>query len=395
MSSRRISLNECLWVCGGVITRASRQPGDEIAAVQARGARVFALKGPDDREGIEELRRLLWSTDAHVILTRLTPSEITVLKPVFRERKNFSLVLDDWWIIPHWFLRHAEYKIFRKFNGLAVRLGHEIFLSAAPPWLTVPAPISSYSVTAALGHLPALALSPAVDLCNWLRRRGEQLDRKKMLLFPFTVVAAAVPLKDEKLLYDFGNTGSTCGVWVMRDPFVSFRHTFANLYYDRQKLMDDIARFADTPYKIYDWRRLPDGTPSLPWEQYLQKTRQCRYAVSTGGLHEAAVPKYIEYACVGTPMIGRKLPFEYPWLDDCLFEVDIMRLSAAQLKPLLHQAIERYPAMRENCLKWRDRLLKLYEVHHLLDMVQAQIDGQPIPPGYLTEKGRAILENKS
>ena len=39
--------------------------------------------------------------------------------------------------------------------------------------------------------------------------------------------------------------------------------------------------------------------------------------------------------------------------------------------------------LRENCLKWRERLLKLYSVHELLNLLQDQLDGKPLPPGYL------------
>jgi hypothetical protein len=386
MSNHRLSLNESLWVCGGFIERANRHARAEIAALRERGAKVFILKSHDDREGIEELRRLLWQTDTHAILMWLHPREMAAIQPIFRERKNFSAVLDDWWIIPHWFIREAEYKIFRKYSGIAVRLGQSGFVCDAPPWLVGRVPFSKYAAMASLLRLPALAISPAVDLCKWFQRRGENIQPEKLLLFPFTVVAGSLPLKGEKIEYDFGVSGSTCGVWVMRDPFVSFKYTFANLYYDRQRLMDQIGKFEGNPFKVFDWRRVPGGTPPQSWDDYLHKTRQSRYVVSTGGLHDAAVPKYPEYACVGTPMIGRKLPFEYPWLDDCLFPVDIMRLTPEKLKPLLDEAIERYPVMRENCLKWRERLFGLYDVHRLLDMVQAQVDGKPIPPGYLTQK---------
>jgi hypothetical protein len=54
-----------------------------------------------------------------------------------------------------------------------------------------------------------------------------------------------------------------------------------------------------------------------------------------------------------------------------------------QLKPLLHQALDRYPVMRENCLKWRERVLGLHNIHRILDMVQDQANGKPVPPGYL------------
>jgi hypothetical protein len=82
-------------------------------------------------------------------------------------------------------------------------------------------------------------------------------------------------------------------------------------------------------------------------------------------------------------MIGRGVPFEAPWLDDCLFPLDIMRLTSAGLKPLLQEALERHAVLRDNCLNWRERLLKLHDPHALVDMLQAQMAGRPVPPGYL------------
>lgn len=69
----------------------------------------------------------------------------------------------------------------------------------------------------------------------------------------------------------------------------------------------------------------------------------------------------------------------------CIFPVDIDEDSLAleNLKLRLQAALDQYPAMRENCLHWRDRLLKLYDVHAALDMVQGQIDWKLVSPGYL------------
>jgi hypothetical protein len=50
---------------------------------------------------------------------------------------------------------------------------------------------------------------------------------------------------------------------------------------------------------------------------------------------------------------------------------------------LLH-ALELYPRYRENCLNWREKLFRLYHLDRVLAVAQNQIDGQPIPPGYLT-----------
>jgi hypothetical protein len=60
-----------------------------------------------------------------------------------------------------------------------------------------------------------------------------------------------------------------------------------------------------------------------------------------------------------------------------------MSLDSRKIKPLLDEALERYPVLRANCLKWREQLFKLHDIHRLLDMLQAQADGKPIPPEYL------------
>jgi hypothetical protein len=190
-------------------------------------------------------------------------------------------------------------------------------------------------------------------------------------------------VKEQKPEYDFANTSGAFGAWIMRDPHVPFHYTFSNLYHDREKLADQIARFENNPFKFYDCRR--EKNYFLPYDLYLQKSQQSRFVVATGGLHDAALIKYLEYARVATPMIGRGVPYEHPWLDDCLFPVDIMRLRPKQLKPLLYEALDRYPVLKENCLKWRERLLKLYDFNTLIDMLQAQADGHPIPACYVRQ----------
>jgi len=383
MSSSRFSVNESLWVRGETIDRTQRNARSENEALRARGARLFMLKGRGDAEGLAQLQRRLRQSDEHVILARLLPAELRVLRPLLRERRNFSIVVEDWWSTPDWFLRMAEYVLFRNYSGIAVRLGRPFLAHGLrPPVFFVPQPpVANYHWLAAALRIPALAVWPLVDLFNHVFRRGDEpVSLARLLYFPFPVNAADVPLTTEKLEYDFANTGGTCGIWLMRDPRVSFRYTFANLYHDRQRLADGIALFEGKPFAFYDCRREPR---MLTYDEYVKKNRQSRYLIATGGLQDTSVPKYLEYACVGTPMIGRKLPFEYPWLDECLFEVDIMRLTPGQLKPLLHQAIERYPEFRANCLNWRGRLLELYNTNRLLDVLQSQADGKPMPPGYL------------
>ena len=159
----------------------------------------------------------------------------------------------------------------------------------------------------------------------------------------------------------------------MRDRFVPFQHTFANLYADRLRMTQLLLKKG---HWFFHGR-------NRDWNAYVEAIRQSRYAVATGGLFDKFNPNFLECACLGTPMIGRSVPFEAPWFDECLFPVDIMKMTTATIKPLLQEALERHAVMRENCLNWRDRLLKMYDPNTLLDMLQAQIDGQPVPPGYL------------
>ena len=77
-----------------------------------------------------------------------------------------------------------------------------------------------------------------------------------------------------------------------------------------------------------------------------------------------------------------------------MFPVDVMNLNADQLKPLLHEALGRYPVYRENCLRWRDRLLELYDINRLLDLLQSQAQGQAIPPGYLKKDLKQSVADK-
>ena len=382
MSQTHFSINESLWIRGEAISQSCRNARSETQALIERGARVFMLKDLKDQGHFEEVRRLLWQSDAHVVLSWILPRELHALQPLLRERKNFSLVADDWWIQPHWFMREAERILFRKYQGVAVRSGQAAFLDGPePPWLLDPRPqVGLYTAIAAACRPAALAITPAANAWNYFRRRGEPVAPERYLFLPFAIYASDVPIRNEKIEYDFANTGSSCGIWFMRDPYAPFRYTFANLYYDRQLLMDAMAKFEDKPFKFYDCRRVKQR---LPYDEYARKNQQARYLLATGGLQNTSLPKYLEYVCVGTPLIGTPVRFEYPWLDECLFPLDLAHLAPEQLKPRLEEALERYPVLRENCLKWRERLLKLYSVHELLNLLQDQLDGKPIPPGYL------------
>ena len=278
------------------------------------------FKGGKNPEELKALRQLLWKRDDHVILSSwLKPYELAEIYPLLCDRKNFSIVADDWWQIPYWFMREANYVFFRKYHGLAVRLGHLPFVNGArPPLLLNPFPyqISKYSLLCGLLRPVALAVSPILEARNWWRRHSESFPPDRYIYLPFGVDAADVPLLNEKIKYDFGNTSGTFGLWLMRDPYAPAYYSFANLYHDRRRLVDAIATFENDPFTFYDCRR--EKNYLVPWNLYLEKTQQSRYVVVSGGLHDAALPKFLEYACMGVPMIGRAAPLSIPgWRTFC------------------------------------------------------------------------------
>jgi hypothetical protein len=391
--TRRLVLSESLWVCGAAMTHA-RFAGGELKCLRERGMEIVMFD-PRDQNGIEELRRRLVKQDKHVIFSWLLPSELNLAHPMVRERKNFSVVVDDWWIQPFELMRNADYVIFRKYHGIAVRLGQRPFLrDDQPPLFLNPSPqVTKYSLTCAAARPLALAASPFMAAWNAWRRRSEEVRPQRYLYWPMAInTSLAVPVKELEPKYDFSNTSGTIGVWYMRDPHAPFHLSFSNLYHDRKMLTDKIAGFEDNPFKFYDCRREKDHF--LPYDDYLQKCQQSRFVIASGGLHGTGLVKFLEFMRVAVPMIGRRLDLDFPWLDECMFPVDVMRLPPGGLKPLLQEALDRYPVLKQNCLKWRERLTQLHDFNVLLDMLQEQADGKPIRPGYLRpEVSPATLSN--
>jgi hypothetical protein len=376
---KRISLNECIWVYGETIYTATPNARPEIDALKPRGAKTFMLKIGAGADEVEQLRKLIWQSDAHVILTRLHPKELNLIKPIIEQRKNFSIFCDDSCITPHWFMCEADYVVYRCYNGVTVRLGKPWTVDSPPLFFNPLISPTKYAFTAAALRVPALAISPAVSVLNYFRRKNENTDPSRYLYFPHAVIAEDLPLKSKPdYKYDFANTGSICGIWFMRDPFMPFSQTFTNLYCDRLRLTKMIQSFEGNPFRVYH-----NQGKYFSWNAYVERSSESKFVINTGGLMDNFGPKFLEYACLGVPMIGRGVPYEGPFLDDCLFPVDTMHVTRKQLKPLLDEALERHAKLRENCLNWRDRLLKLHSPNAILDALQAQYDGKPIPSGYL------------
>ena len=392
-SHRAIKLKDCLWLRGEFMDSQAGAAG-ERRSLERLGMKVDILKNRNDLPGLARLRRVIWNSDEHVVLSRLAPRELKALFPIFKDRRNFSIVVCDWWSVPYWFTKNAEYQLYNLYNFLAVRSGRAPFARfRETPLLQRPDNNNWYTWTMQALRLVNLAACPVTELLNERRRRTEPLDQKRMIYFPLAVEKEDVPLRDEEVKYDFSTLGSTNGLWLMRDPFAPSYFTGANLYSDRRYLVEQIMACEGDSFRIYSVgreKRFP------PWVEYCQIARQSRFTFSTGGLHEAAVPKYIEFACLGTPMIGRHLPFEFPWLDRCLFPLDPTTVNPHNIRARLDEALSLYPKLKENCLNLREQLLRLYGFENLLQMAQDQIDGKPIPDGYLTPAARAGMpENRA
>jgi hypothetical protein len=291
------------------------------------------------------------------------------------------MVLIDWWTSPWWYTRHAENLFFNLYNGIAVRSGQaELIEHWNPPLLSKPELPIAFHIAAASLRPIALMAWPFRDLVKRQQRQHDNADLKRLFYFPIPVNPEGLPpLQRDPPAYDFSNTGSTYGIWLMRDAYASAQYDFANIYRDRERLIDVILQFEGRPYTVFDRR----PKPRLSWEEYCRVVRQSRYAISTGGLHEASIPKFLEYVCMGTPVLGRALPFEYPLLRNCIFNIDSMTLAPAEMKTKLDEALAVQPKLKENCLAVRDKIIQLYDPQRILDLLQDQLDGKPIPPEYV------------
>jgi hypothetical protein len=376
-------------------------------ALQARNCRCFSLRLKDDSDNLSKLKQLLARKDDHVILHGLLPKELKALYPLLKDRKNFSLLLIDWWTSPFWFTRHAEYALYNLYSGIAARTRQAEFClnNWRPPLFSWPEDWAPYEIVCAALR-PASVLAQAFLSRQQSRLRNQDDVRpERLIYFPIPVSAEDLPFVDEKPEFDICNSGASCGFWIMRDPYAPAKYNFTNLYSDRKRLMELVLRFENRPYKIFDRRRhygrlglieyireaaglgadVVRHGRRLSWAEYMQSVRRSRLAVVTGGLHQASVPKFIEFACLGTPMIGALLPYEFPWLEKCMFPIDCLSVTPDGLKSKLDEALELQPRLRQNCLELRETLLRLYDPQRILDIAQDQIDGKPIPAGYLRE----------
>jgi hypothetical protein len=376
----RLKAVDCLWV---------RSPNSEhpifmpvTRALEARGAETFSLRMKSDAQSLPRLQELLRKTDKHVVLHGLLPHELRSLKPILADRRNFSVALIDWWTSPWWYTQHADYLLFNLYNGIALRMGEGVFGERRKtPLLSPPEARIPFHLAAAALRPFALIAFPFREVLQRRRVALDQRDPASLLYFPISVnTADQLPgrpdVADE---YDFSNTGATYGIWHMRDAYAPARYDFANIYVDRERLIDGIKRYENNPYRVFDRR----GKARLSWAEYCGVVHRSRYAIATGGLHDASIPKYLEYVAMGTPILGRPLPYECPLLRPCIFTIDTTNGIQPDFKSKLDEALSVQPTLREQCLAVREKLFQLYDANRIVDLLQDQLDGKPIPSDYI------------
>src|SRR5262245_43027413 len=112
----RIGLDNCLWVSSPNI-QEQHVFGPILRAVERRGVKMWSLDNCSP-ESLQKFRDRVWKSDDHVIFHGMLPKELHALYPIFKERRNFSVLLVDWWTSPFWFTQNAEYIIFHNYSGV-------------------------------------------------------------------------------------------------------------------------------------------------------------------------------------------------------------------------------------------------------------------------------------
>ncbi len=356
-----MNLKDCIFIYGeemGSIRPATYWSAPEVAVLKER-YRVYPFT---------ELAKLI-RQNAHLIFCYLLPHQVKSLFKEVKDRRNFSMIIDDWWDQPFEITILADNLIFRKNHGVMVRRGLLPFMGPdEPPYFTWNP-----------GGLYAKFASIARVYCSGFHYYGEGFQtvlrkqvaaKQRIFHLPYSSdFAADVPIRELVPKHEFLQTHAIVGIWPMRDPFATERYGFANLYYDRLKLANGVNQWQGS-FSICDNRRDP---VRIPYPEYMQRCQQSKFVIATGGLHQAAVPKFMEHIATATPIFGMDIPGEMPWLKDCTFRVNALRLNGGQIRKAMQDAIDDYPRLKQNCENHREKIIREYRFDQLITKLERQV----------------------
>ncbi len=367
----RSDIHDWLWVTPD--PKQSIPPMRALhAALTRRGVETLICAGS---AYAEELWRKVAATGKHVMLD--FPG---VLPGWFYRRLaargNFSMGFCDWWSAP--LVPNADYLIFRHYHAIeAIQRGGCVVLEGPVPIVSPVETATKWALLNTTLRLACLPLLPFRGALMWRQRRRWRPSKRSLLYLPFCVDLPETIEPPPIKLHDFANLGTTYLYAWIRNPFFPTHASFINLYEDRRRLVTTLLRHEGNPFRVFDHRRTP-----VYGMETLRAATTARYAVATGGLHRASIAKFLEFAAVGVPMIGRRPGREFPLLRDCVFEVAPYAGEEA-IKSAYEKALEAYSAYQMAADAVRGPVRALYAPERLLDLLQAQVAGQPVPPEYL------------
>lgn len=375
----KVDITKSIWVLPKNILPF---PSNQLLynALTQKGIPVLVYKGTN----LGRLKAILLKKDNHVIFQNPLGKNLNSLKEILKKRRNFSVIYPDWWAVPlNPFMKYANYLVFHHLNAFrAVKRGPQsILLKKEVPLFSLPQNYRFYEILLASLRLPYLPVIPFVEMGRYCKRKKHNWKKKGLLYFPFAVnpcLPEFSQVNSKSPEYDFANLGSTSFFCRAKSYYVPAKLSFVNLYTDRLKMINSILRAK--AFKVFDCRTKP-----VYGKETLQIIKKSKYVISTGGYHQASILKYLEIVACGTPIIGYKIPHEFPCLDKTIYELDVLSLPQKQIKKKLREAIAQYEIFKGEALKTREKIFQLYNQEAILALLQKQYDGEQIPKEYITK----------
>lgn len=345
-----------------------------------KGILVLVYEGTN----LRELKAILLKKDNHVIFQNPLNKNLNSLKEILKRRRNFSVIYSDWWAVPlNPFIKYADYLIFHHLNALRAAKGgpQSILLRKRVPLFTLPQNYKFHEVSLTSLRIPYLPAIPIVELGRYWKRRRYNWNKKKLLYFPFAInpnLPEFAQINNTPPQYDFANLGSTSFFCRAKSYYIPAKLSFVNLYQDRLKMINGMLKAGD--FRVFDCRQ-----KRVYGEETIKIIKKSRYVISTGGFQQASILKYLEIIACGTPIIGYKIPQEFPCLDQAIYELDVLSLPQKQIKKKLREAITQYEIFKKEAPKAREKIFQLYNQEAILALLQKQYDGEQPPKEYITK----------